>query len=143
MVPRDNQELAVNCLAQNLRSLGLGQAAFFIQPKTAGSHDSRRLGRNHESRLVSGSVSGPKYDHEVGWFGIVSCQTVGVAPVGKIYYLPRLASCLSRFGRFHNVESVVVEEKSVISEYFIELRNHWMIVGNGLGLELAQGSLDF
>src|SRR5712671_320178 len=61
MVPRDNQEFAVRigrqllCIKFTLP--GLGQAAFFIQPKTAGSHDSRRLGRNHESRLVSTLIS--------------------------------------------------------------------------------------
>jgi hypothetical protein len=76
-------------------------------------------------------VFGPKYDDDVGRLGLVRRQVIRV-PVGKVYNLPRRSPCLSRLGRFHDVESVPVEEESMIPEQFAQLWNYWMIVGKGL-----------
>src|SRR5258707_9155399 len=96
------------------------------------------------SRPISGSVYRPKRDDDVGRFGVVKLQAgrIGVAPAGKIHDLSRLSSRPSRLGRLHDIEPVAVEEESVFPEQIVQLWNHWMVVGNGLGFELAQHSLD-
>lgn len=84
-----------------------------------------------------------KDDDQISRFGLMRRQAgrIGIAPVGKIYNR-RLLTRLRGLGRLHDVESVAVEEERVIPEQLVQLRNQWMVVGNGLGFELAQGSLD-
>ena len=96
------------------------------------------------SSPISGSVYRPKRDDDVGRFGVVKLQVgrIGVAPAGKIHDLSRLSPRPSRLGRLHDIEPVAVEEESVFPEQIVQLWNHWMVVGNGLGFELAQRSLD-
>src|SRR4051794_39378631 len=69
-------------------------------------------------RDVSGSVFGPKYNHDLSRFGRVRCEIrqILIVPTGKVYDLPRLNSLLQGFGRFHDVEPVAVEEERVISQ---------------------------
>ena len=62
---------------------------------------------------------GPKYNDDIGWFGLVRRQGIRIAPVGEVNNLPRPSSCVSMLSRFHDVESVVVEEESVIPEQFL------------------------
>jgi hypothetical protein len=91
------------------------------------------------------SVLGPKLNDGVGWLGLVWRQAgeVRIAPIRKIHNSSRLNSRLGILaGRLHNVQSIAVEEERVIPEQFAQLRNHGVIVGKGLAVELAQGSLD-
>jgi hypothetical protein len=87
----------------------------------------------------SGSVFGSKCDDNVGRFGFVRLQAIpiGVAPVGNVHHLG-LCTRARGLGRLHDVESVAVEEERVLPEQTVQLRNHWMVVRNGLALELAQ-----
>jgi hypothetical protein len=94
--------------------------------------------------MYLGSVLGPKCNNDIGWFGLMGRQTgeVGIGPVGNIHNLTRLHSRLKSLSRLHDVEPAAVEEESVIAEQPIQLRERWMIVGNGLSLELPEGSFD-
>jgi hypothetical protein len=66
-----------------------------------------------------------------------------VTPIRKIYD-PRSLNLFPRglVGRFQNVQSIAIEQKSVVPKQFVQLRNHRMTVGNGLGFELVDGSFD-
>ena len=92
----------------------------------------------------SGSVFGSKCDDNVGRFGFVRLQPVriGVAPVGNVHHLGRLGTRGPGLGRLHDVEPVAVEEERVLPEQAVQLRNHWMVVRNGLASELGQSSFD-
>src|SRR3984893_18532730 len=105
-----------------------------IVAATVGKFDATCLGSKNRTRLP-GSVFGREFDDGVSRFGLVRCQTrqISVGPICKIYNPRRLSSRPSSLdGRLHNVQSITVEEKGVILEQFVQLRNHRMAVGNGL-----------
>ena len=79
---------------------------------------------------------GLELDDGVGRLGLVRRQLseILVTPVRKIND-PRRLRNLGR--RFDNVQPVVVEEESVIPEQIAQLRNHGMIVRDGLTFKLA------
>jgi hypothetical protein len=56
--------------------------------------------------------------------------------------ISELSSRPSRLGRLQDIEPIAVEEESVFPEQIVQLWNDRMVVGNGLGFELAQRSLD-
>jgi hypothetical protein len=89
-------------------------------------------------------VSGANDDDNVGRLRFVSLQAtrIGVAPVGEIHDLSRLDTRLTSLGRLYDVESVAVEEERVLSVQAVQLRNHWVVVGNDLAFELGQSSFD-
>src|SRR5262245_2797401 len=80
----------------------------------------------------------------IGRFGFVRLQAIriGLAPVGEIHDLSRLSTSPSSLGRLYDVESLAVEEERVLPKQAVQLRNHWMVVRNGLALELGQSSFD-
>jgi hypothetical protein len=90
------------------------------------------------------SVSGANDEDNVGRFGFMSLQAIriGVAPVGEIHHLSRLDTRPTSLGRLYDVESVAVEEERVLSKQFVQLRNHWVRVGNDLAFELGQSLFD-
>src|SRR5262249_14877757 len=57
----------------------------------------------------------------------------------KVYHCPCPRAHLVRLD---NVQSLAAEEECVVAEQFVQLRNHRMVIGNHLGLELAQSLLD-
>ena len=85
-----------------------------------------------------------KRDDDVSRFGLVRLQAIriGLAPVGKIYNFGPRSSRPSGAGGLHDAESVAVEEKCMLPEYVVQLRNHGVVVGNRLTLQLAQRSFD-
>jgi hypothetical protein len=87
---------------------------------------------------------GSKCDHDVSRFGFVRLQAIpiGVAPVGNVHHLGQLCIRARGLGRLHDVEPVAVEEERVLPKQAVQLRNHWMVVRNGLALELGQSSFD-
>ena len=89
------------------------------------------------NRPIFGSVLRPKCDDDVGRFGFVRLQAIriGVAPVGEIHNFSRSTS--RSLGRLYDVESLAVEEESVLPKQAVQLRNHWMVVRNDLDLELG------
>src|SRR6516165_1390106 len=91
---------------------------------------------------VSRSVPGFKRDDDVRCFRLVKLETtrVVVAPAGKIHDLGRRPG--GGLGRLHDIEPLAVEEERVFPEQVVELWNHRVVVGNGLGFELAQSSLE-
>jgi hypothetical protein len=104
------------------------------------------VGHQPAQRQHLGSVLGPEGDDNVGRLGLVRLQLglITVAPVSDIHNFSPLSfgSRQSGPGRFHDVESVAVEEEGVLPEQAVELRNHRMVVRNNLSFELAQSSLD-
>jgi hypothetical protein len=56
---------------------------------------------------------------------------------GRLNSIPR-----SLVGRLQNVQSIAIEQKSVIPKQFIQLPNRWVAIGQGFGFELVDGSLD-
>jgi len=82
-----------------------------------------------------------KRDDDVSRFGLVRLQAIriGLAPVGEIYNFGPRSSRPGGAGGLHDAESVAVEEECVLPEYVVQLRNHGMVVGNRLTLQLAQG----
>src|SRR5438067_9516693 len=91
-----------------------------------------------------GLVLGPERDDDIGRLGLMGLELVriGVAPVGHIDDRRRLPSIRSRLRLLHDIESVAVEEESVLPEQSIELRHDRMVLGNGLALELSESSLN-
>jgi hypothetical protein len=66
-----------------------------------------------------------------------------VAPIRKIDDSGRLNSIpRSLVGRLQNVQSIAIEQKSVIPKQFIQLPNRWVAIGKGFGFELVDGSFD-
>jgi hypothetical protein len=91
------------------------------------------------------SARKPKFHDGVSWLGLVSAKfgERGVAPIRKVHNPRRLFTRWGTLaGRLYNVQSVAVEEESVIPEQLVQLPNHWMAVRKGLGFELTKGSLD-
>jgi hypothetical protein len=84
--------------------------------------DLRRLAATEKRR---GSVFGPKFDNCVSRLGLMSSQAgLGrIAPIRNIYNPRCLSSLRSRLGgRLHNVQSITVEEESVIAKQFVQPR---------------------
>jgi hypothetical protein len=112
------------------------------QPPTADSNSAGEITpsgalRSPDHCLV-GSVPQSKRDDDIGRLGLVQLQTrpAVVAPAGQIHDHAGLL-CLDRL---HDVEPVAVEKESVLAEQVVELRNHRMVVGNGLGLPKVRSS---
>jgi putative ABC transport system substrate-binding protein len=102
------------------------------QPPAPGSHTTG-------NRPIFRSVFRPKCDDDVGRFGFVRLQAIriGVAPVGEIHNLSRLSTSSSSLGGLYDVESLAVEEESMLPKQPVQLRNHWIVVRNCLALELG------
>jgi hypothetical protein len=90
------------------------------------------------------SVPCLKDDHGASRFRRMrrEARQVRVGPVGQVDDLARLDPRFRGLGRLKDAQSVVVEKEGVIAEQAIEPWNHRIVVGNGLGFELAQRSLD-
>jgi hypothetical protein len=66
-----------------------------------------------------------------------------VTPIREIYDSCRLNPFLrGLIGRLQNVQSITIEQEGVVPKQFVQLRNHGMTIGNGLGFELVDGSFD-
>jgi hypothetical protein len=88
---------------------------------------------------------GPKFDDGVRQLGFVRRQAreIRIAPIRNVYDPRGLSACSrSLVRRLDDVQSVTVEEERVLPEQFVQPRNHRVAVGERLGFELAQGSLD-
>jgi hypothetical protein len=82
-------------------------------------------------------------DEYVGGLGLMSRKLghICIAPVGDIDHLCRL-DIPAGLDRFDDVETVVIDEKRVITEQVVQFRDDGVIFGNGLGANLVQGLLD-
>ena len=85
-----------------------------------------------------------KYNDDVGRYRIVRRQLrrIRAYPVGKLYNIPCLNSRPRSVCWLDYVEAASVKEEGMIAEYSFKLRNHRMAIGNDLGFELIQSSLD-
>src|SRR3954453_1807984 len=126
--------------SRRLKRLLLNQQAFGLEQKLP----TRRGGSTPDRGLTWPHGSGLRFerDDDVSRFGLVRLQAIriGLAPVGKIYNFGPRSSRPSGAGGLHDAESVAVEEKCMLPEYVVQLRNHGVVVGNRLTLQLAQGS---
>ena len=85
-------------------------------------------------------MSESKLDYKVGRLGLMKYQGARsvVTPVPKVHDLGRLHRCPTAPGRLQDNKSVAVEEICMFSKHLVELRNHRMVFGNGLSVELAE-----
>jgi hypothetical protein len=91
------------------------------------------------------SVFGFQFDDGASRLGFVrrEARESLVAPIRKIDDSRRLNSIpRSLVGRLQNVQSIAIEQKSVIPKQFIQLPNRWVAIGKGFGFELVDGSFD-
>ena len=75
---------------------------------------------------------GVEFDYGASRLGFVRRQAGEsvVAPIRKIYDSGRVNSIpRGLVGRLQNVQPIAIEQKSVIPEQFVQLRNYRMIVG--------------
>ena len=88
---------------------------------------------------------GGQFHDGAGRLGLVRRQLgeIIAAPIRKIDD----SGCLNfpargPVSRLQNIQSIAVEQESVLSEQFVQFRNRGVVVGKGLDFELAHGSLD-
>ena len=84
-------------------------------------------------------MHGLEDDDNAGRFGFMRQQfgEISIAPIRKIHNFAGLSFQFRCFGGFQNVKSTAVEKERVIPKQAVQLRNHRMIVGKGLSIELG------
>src|SRR5262245_33592220 len=128
-------------------SCGNGGHRHVTRPARKDQSQSRdATGRNEarELRRHRGSVRGSKRNDDVGRLRLMRFEPgpTGIAPAGNVHYHRRLAFRLGILGRLDDVQPVAGEEEGMLSKQLVQSRNDRMIVGNSLGVELAQSSFD-
>jgi hypothetical protein len=89
----------------------------------------------------SRSVLEFKHDNHACQFGFMWFQTgeTGIAPVGKAHNFAGSRFHFRRSGGLQNLETAAIEKECMIPEQIVQLTDRWMIIGENLGIELAQG----
>jgi hypothetical protein len=95
----------------------------------------------YNSCLLFTSVFEFKHDDHARQFGFMWLQTgeTGIAPVGKAYNFAGSRLHFRRAGGLQNLETAAIEKERMVPEQIVQLGDCRMIIGENLGIELAQG----